>query len=277
MNSVFDGFTHGGGATIALQPVFDIETEGAVLFYESLLRIPKTPDTSFHVRLLALAEEFGFIHNIDLLVMGLAVGVLRRNPDITASINVSQRSILEDGQQLIRRIAASKVCDRLIVEITESAEIPSAWVAAFAAGVREIGCKLAVDDFETGFADDVLVRAVKPNLIKVVIDDTSARSRARVGRTIDLAGEIGASVVGERIDSNEKIELARAMGVRYLQGYSFASPILAMDFQKYLGRSLDAAVTANDGGASGIRLDLANGFKTLHGNGNVRLVQKTGC
>ena len=276
MNCVHENFVITSDATIALQPIFDLENEGEVSFFESALRITRTSDPQFHVRLIALAEDLGFIHHIDLHVLALTVEMLRRHSGMHASVNVSQRTILEDGQQYIRKLASSQVCDRLIVEITESTEIPTAWVAAFAAGVREIGCRLAIDDFETGFADDILVRAVKPNLIKVVVDDTTLRVRERIIRTTVLAKEMGAAVVGERIDSEEKVELMKRLGVRYLQGYLLALPIMAQDIAELFGKSLDATVPVNDGSTPGIRFDLSNTFKPINGNRQIRLVEKTG-
>lgn len=276
MNCITESFLTPSDATIALQPIFDLAADGEVSFFESALRINRTTDPQFHVRLIALAEDLGFIHHIDLQVLALTTDILRRHTGMTASVNVSQRTILADGQQYIRKLAASKVCERLIIEITESTEIPTAWVAAFAAGVREIGCRLAIDDFETGFADDILVRAVKPDLIKVVVDDTTLRVRERIIRTTMLAKEMGAEVVGERIDSEEKLELMKRLGVRYLQGYLLALPIMAHDIGELFGKSLDATIPVNDGSAPGIRIDLSQSFKPLHGDRQIRLVEKTG-
>lgn len=276
MNCINESFITPSDATIALQPIFDLDANGEVSFFETALRITRTSDPQFHVRLIALAEDLGFIHHIDLHVLALTIDILRRHTGMTASVNVSQRTILEDGQQYIRKLAASQVCDRLIIEITESTEIPLAWVATFAAGVREIGCRLAIDDFETGFADDILVRAVKPSLIKVVVDDTTLRVRERIIRTTLLAKEMGAAVVGERIDSEEKVELMKRLGVRYLQGYLLALPIMAQDIGELFGKSLDATIPVNDGSAPGIRLDLSQTFKPLNGNRQIRLVEKTG-
>lgn len=275
MNTVHESFVQLGQATIALQPVFD-QADGNVAFFESVFRMTNTPDPLFHVRMLSLAEQLGFVHYIDLHVLAITVDTLRRYPGMKASINVSQRSILDDGQQIIRRLAASQVADRLIVEITESSEIPTAWVAVFAASAREIGCKVAIDDFETGFADDHLVRATKPDIIKVVVDESTMRYRERVKRTIDLAHEMGALVVAEKIDTDEKIAMARTMGVRYLQGFSFAYPILLADLPELFGRTLDSTVPVNDGSAPGIRLDFARFGQALNGHRQIRLVEKTG-
>lgn len=272
--------TNGGQhstATIALQPVFDMACDGRVGFFETALRITNTPDSIFHVKLLALAEELGFIHLIDMHVLGLAVATLKRNTSMRLSINVSQRSILEDGQQIIRRLAAaSQVNERIIVEITESSSIPTNWVGAFAAGVREVGCLVAIDDFETGYADDVLVRAVRPSLIKLVIEDTSPRTSEQIRRTVSLAREIGAEVVGEKIDSEEKRSLAMQLGVRHLQGYLLGRPVLLKDLPVYFGNTLDAPIAVQEGGAPLIRLDSTLHSQPLHGHAKIRLVEKTG-
>lgn len=275
MISVQESSIHSDDATIALQPILDLRT-GEIGFFESTLRVNRTTDPIFHVRLLALAEELGFIHHIDLHVLGIVVDTLRRNPEMHASFNVSQKTILDAGRQLICKLAASQVTDRLIVEITETAQIPTPWVSVFAAGVREVGCRLAIDDFETGFADELLVRSVKPDLIKVVVDDTTLPYRERVMRSIALAKDIGAEVVGEKIDSEEKIELLKVMGVRYLQGFALSSPVMHCDLPAYFARAVKPAVAINDGSASIIRLDLPRGFQPIHGHRQICLVEETG-
>ncbi len=274
MNGITEGFIHSSDLTIALQPVFDIQSGGSVSFFESTLRVTGTPDPSLHIHLLSIAEQLGFIDHIDLHVLGLTVDVLRRHPTMCASINVSQRSILEEGKQLLRRLAASQVSERIIVEITESAEIPSAWVSIFAAGVREVGCQVAVDDFETGYADDVLVRAVRPHLIKVVIDDTTRHYRERIRRTIELAREVGAQVVGEKIDTDEKIALAQMMGIRYLQGFSLATPVLQKDLATYLRTKQSSAVAIDQGSTPGIRPHPTVRGETIHGDRKIGLVEE---
>ena len=262
--------------TLAFQPVFDREQHGQIAFFEGLLRIVNTPDPLFHVQLLSIAESLGFIQDIDLHVLALTVDMLKRHPDMAASVNISQRTILEEGQQYVRRLAASQVSDRLIVEITESSEIPVSWVAAFAAGVREVGARLAVDDFETGYCDDVLVKAVRPDLLKVVLDDVSVKSQERLERTLQLAMEMGAEVVCEKIDNPEKIILMDQLHVRYIQGFALSEPIMKADLQRMRGPSLDVAVPGNEVRTPAIWLDVPGIRQSLDGHRQIRLVEKTG-
>ena len=265
-------------ATIALQPIFDLR-EGVkdMGFYETLLRVPQSSDPAFHVHLLTLAEQLGFVHHLDLFVLSEVTDLLRVNAVSHVAVNVSQRSVFDHGDTIIRRLCATKMCERITVEITETARIPASWLSAFTAGVRAIGCQLAVDDFETGFADAELVHTVKPTILKIAMDDTSQFFVDRLARTTTLAREIGADVVMEKIDGTEKSELAREYGVRYGQGFMLAQPILARDLPGWAAaRSGSAAIAFNDPCTTHIRHDLARGFKPLNGHADIRFKEKTG-
>ena len=225
-------------ATIALQPIIATKPgPDRSVFLEALLRLPQSSDPACHVHVLTLAEQLGFAHHIDLFVLSKVVELLQRNPDITIAINVSQRSILEDGQKIIRRLAASQVCERIVVEITESSQIPHSWIAAFAAGIREIGCLLAVDDFDTGSANDELVQTVRPHILKFGLDDTSEANQDRLARTVDIAKSVGAKLVVEKIDSVEKYTLALAHRIAFVQGFLLSKPFFAQNLPSWLDRS----------------------------------------
>ena len=230
-------------ATIALQPIIPTKPDpGESVFLEALLRLPQSPDPLCHVHVLTLAEQLGFAHHIDLFVLSKVVEVLQRHSNLTIAINVSQRSILDDGQKIIRRLAASQVCERIVVEITESSQIPHSWIAAFAAGIREIGCRLAVDDFDTGSANDELVRTVRPHILKFGLDDTSGANQDRLARTVDIANSVGAKVVVEKIDTVEKYTLALAHRIAFVQGFLLSKPFLAQNLPSWLDRSKHAEV-----------------------------------
>ena len=264
-------------ATIALQPIFDLQqADLTVSLYETLLRVPQSSDPQFHVHLLTLAEQLGFVHYLDLFVLAEVVSLLRADTVAHVAINLSQRSIFQNADAIVRQLCATQMCHRITVEITETSRIPPRWIAAFAATVRTLGCRLAVDDYETGFADVQLVRAVQPTILKIAMDNTSQPIIDRLNRTTSLAREIGADVVMERIDSIEKLALARKHGVRYGQGFMLAKPILARDLSACSWPSADATVPIEDRNAPAIRHDLARGCKPLNGHRDVCFKQETG-
>lgn len=265
-------------ATIALQPIIATNTDpGESVFLEALLRLPQSSDPACHVHVVTLAEQLGFAHHIDLFVLSKVVEVLQRYRDITIAINVSQRSILEDGQKIIRRLAASQVCEQIVVEITESSQIPYAWIAAFAAGIRQIGCLLAVDDFDTGSSNDELVQTVKPHILKFALEDTSKANQDRLARTVAIADAVGAKLVVEKIDSVEKYSLAVEHRIDYVQGFLLSKPFLAQNLPSWLNRSKHSDVPVDYASTTRIpNLPPAQLVETADGGRHICLKQKTG-
>lgn len=209
--------------TLAVQPIFRNLPDGLHLaFVEALLRVFVYPRSgSIHADIISVAEEIGFIHHIDGFVLDRLIQTLNRHPAISGSINISQRTIADDAASIVRRLRESNLGPRIIVEITETASVPLELVQRFAVDLHRIGCYLAIDDFETGSADEALVRAVKPQFIKVILDEVSPAYRARIDRTLALAREMNAQVVVERIDSKEKLEYVTSAGIPFVQGFLF--------------------------------------------------------
>ena len=168
----------------------------------------------------------------------------------------------------------SNLGPRIIVEITETASVPLELVQRFAVDLHRIGCYLAIDDFETGSADEALVRAVKPQFIKVILDEVSPAYRARIDRTLALAREMNAQVVVERIDSKEKLEYVTSAGIPFVQGFLLEAPILEAQLSSYLSRCNGASIAINNGCTPAVRFDLSRLLKSHHSHGQVSLVKE---
>ena len=263
--------------TLAVQPIFRNLPDGLHLaFVEALLRVFVYPRSgSIHTDIISVAEEIGFIHHIDCFVLDRLIQTLNRNPAISGSINISQRTIADDAASIVRRLRESNLGPRIIVEITETASVPLELVQRFAVDLHRIGCYLAIDDFETGSADEALVRAVKPQFIKVILDEVSPAYRARIDRTLALAREMNAQVVVERIDSKEKLEYVTSAGIPFVQGFLLEAPILEAQLSSYLSRCNGASIAINNGCAPAVRFDLSRLLKSLHSHGQVSLVKES--
>jgi diguanylate cyclase (GGDEF)-like protein len=118
----------------------------------------------------------------------------------------------------------------LVVEITETQLIDvtgSLVVELFA--LREMGVRIAVDDFGTGFSTlthlvDLPVDVVKldGSFVKRMTDSRRARSVcAGVGA---MARGIGIDVVAEGVETAEQHDALVALGYRYLQGFHLGRP-----------------------------------------------------
>jgi EAL domain-containing protein (putative c-di-GMP-specific phosphodiesterase class I) len=119
---------------------------------------------------------------------------------------------------------------RVVIEITEHAAIEN--YLEFEdklASLREEGVRLAVDDAGAGFASLRHILRLAPDLIKLDmtltrdIDSDPAR-RAMASAMISFAGETGADVVAEGIETEAELEVIRSLGARYGQGYLLGRP-----------------------------------------------------
>lgn len=218
---------------MAYQPVVDSKT-GKIAHYEALLRITNnTGKISSAGALIPVAEKMGMIDVIDNLVMGLVVDELRRSPDVTLAFNVSNMTTenmvwLDAFERKIKE--TPEIAQRLIVEITETAvqrDLRS--TAFFVASVQDLGCKVALDDFGSGYTSFRQLKALSVDMVKidgVFIKDLALSSDNQffVKTMLDFAQGFGLETVAEFVETGEAAKILMEMGVDYMQGYYLGKP-----------------------------------------------------
>ena len=122
------------------------------------------------------------------------------------------------------------MADRLVVEITETAEIEQEDEAIqMIELLREHNIPVCLDDFGAGAAAFRYLRAFKVDYgkvdgIYVANALQSERDRGFIAAMVDLARTVGAQVVAERIETDAEAARMLELGVRYGQGYRFGRP-----------------------------------------------------
>jgi EAL domain-containing protein (putative c-di-GMP-specific phosphodiesterase class I) len=103
--------------------------------------------------------------------------------------------------------------------------------------LRELGVRIAFDDFGTGYASLSYLKKFPLNRLK--IDQSFVRElkpdssdAAIVESTIGLCNLLGLSVIAEGIEEPATIELLRHMGCYEGQGYYFGKPMPPAQFEK---------------------------------------------
>lgn len=216
---------------IALQPIVDLRAQQRPAHYEALLRIERsTRFGSSHRDLITAAEQEGWIDEVDLAVMCEAVTILRTFPDASLSVNVSPRTIELAGDRVLKFLAACRdVTNRLTIEITETTPIKDCRATMrFIRSAKEQGCRLALDDYgnDSGFISRDLIIEVRPDYLKLdrIATESDYGQKFILPLALDLAHQIGAEIVAEFIDTQEKVELILECGIRYAQGALFGMP-----------------------------------------------------
>ncbi|SDG51535.1 diguanylate cyclase/phosphodiesterase [Limimonas halophila] len=222
-----------GRITFAYQPVVRARSHD-VQFYECLLRLQRRDGEILTAgRFVPVIEQLGLMRSLDRRVLDLAVDQLRAQPDIMLAINISA---LTAGDRSWLRALISKlkgrpdVARRLIVEITETTALKDLdETAFFAETVRELGCKLALDDFGAGFTTFRHLKSLTVDVVK--IDGSFVRNIAVepqnklfVRNLVGLARSLELAVVGECTENAEEARILADEGVDLLQGFYFGRP-----------------------------------------------------
>jgi EAL domain-containing protein (putative c-di-GMP-specific phosphodiesterase class I) len=116
------------------------------------------------------------------------------------------------------------VAERLIVEITESAAIQDIdETRGFVARVKDLGCRIAIDDFGAGYTSFRNLRKLGVDIVKIdgafIVDVMrSEDDRAFVRTLIDLAKRLKLETVAEWVQDEAAAQTLQAWGCDYLQG-----------------------------------------------------------
>ena len=149
---------------------------------------------------------------------------------IDAGIPMLSQSVLlkgvNDDPQTLGALLRSNsgVAERLIVEITESMAIHDVDdTRGFVARVKDLGCKIAIDDFGSGYTSFRNLRKLGVDVLKIdgAFVQNLMRSdddRSFVRSLVDLARRLGLSTVAEWVQDDASAALLTEWGCDYLQG-----------------------------------------------------------
>jgi EAL domain-containing protein (putative c-di-GMP-specific phosphodiesterase class I) len=174
-----------------------------------------------------VAERIGLMRMLDYRVLELVVNELAAAPDLTASVNVSPASTVDPDWWaglggLLRANAGAAA--RLIIEITETAAIQDvADARGFVTRVKDLGCRIAIDDFGAGNTSFRNLRKLGVDIVKIdgaFVQNIvkSSDDRAFVHALIDLSRRLGLKTVAEWVQDEEAARLLADWGCDFLQG-----------------------------------------------------------
>ena len=164
---------------------------------------------------------------LDFRVLELVVGELAAAPELSASVNVSPASTVDPdwwaGLGALLR-ANTSAAARLIIEITETAAIHDIDDArGFVTRVKDLGCRIAIDDFGAGHTSFRNLRRLGVDIVKIdgaFVQNIAKSSddRAFVHTLLDLSRRLGLKTVAEWVQDEEAAKQLAEWGCDYLQG-----------------------------------------------------------
>jgi len=216
----------GEGLSIAFQPIVSLRS-GEVVALEALARFRSRPVHGPDVWF-AQAAALGLGIELELLAIRAAIAHLPRIPaDLSLAVNVSPDTVLSGR---LGPTFETAPLGRIVLEITEHAHIADyAKLRDALADLRHSGVLVAIDDAGAGYASLRHILQLAPDSIKLDISLTrdihTVRSqRALAAALVAFAGETGASIVAEGIETAEELITLRDLGVELGQGYYLGRP-----------------------------------------------------
>ena len=232
-----------GELRLYLQPKLRLES-GRISGAEALMRWQHperglVPPMDF----IPFAEQTGFVRMLTLWVFGQAarhwLALRAEGVSLTLSVNLSTRDLLDpdlpqkfDALLLKHGVPAEAFC----LEITESAIMDDpARALATLNKLSLAGFKLSIDDFGTGYSSLAYLKRLPVDELKIdksfVLSMENDADDAKIVRsTIDLAHNLGLSVVAEGVENAKVWELLRELECDEAQGYHMGRPMPAAEF-----------------------------------------------
>jgi diguanylate cyclase (GGDEF)-like protein len=225
----------------AYQPIVSAKTR-KIVHHECLLRMIKPDGTAVSAaQFIPAAEQLGLVRLVDRHALEMTIAKLYAQPKASLAVNVSGTTASDPSwlQSFVTYVRANhQVAARMIVELTETAAFNDfEGVAQFVSNLREMGCRVAIDDFGAGFTSFRNLQMLHVDMVK--IDGSYVKGLVQspdnqifVRTLIDLAKNFNLKTVAEWVGSDEEAALLESFGVDYFQGFHFGEPVLHPVWEK---------------------------------------------
>jgi diguanylate cyclase (GGDEF)-like protein len=169
--------------------------------------------------------------------------------NLLLTVNLSTRQLEEEGfVESVRRILDETGLDpgQLELEITESMRIEDIDSSALVArSLKDLGIRISIDDFGTGFSALTYLRRLPVDTIKIDgsfvrrVHETSHDS-AIVAAITAMANRLGIHVIAEGIEEEEQLEVLRQHGCQRGQGFLFSPALPPDQFEQLIASNREA-------------------------------------
>ncbi|SHG94828.1 EAL domain-containing protein [Ornithinibacillus halophilus] len=225
------------------QPQFDIKSRD-IVSAEALLRWNSSFGRISPNEFIPIAEDTGLIVSIGKWVFKeacLHIKEWRKRglPVVPISVNVSARQFREaDFAKVVQQIVKEEKIDpsQLIIEITESAMLDIVESEHIIQDLKELGIKIAIDDFGKGYSSLQIITDLNYDILKI---DKSLMDIEKGNRNIAILKAVLETTKGykevivEGIETQEQVDFLKTYNV-VGQGFFFSHPLPSHQFEEQL-------------------------------------------
>lgn len=238
-----------------LQPVVRLagpagESSFEMFGVEGLARGPQSSILGSPSFLLAYAARKELLFEADMICIRAALNEVRQlTSAVTTFLNVQPPSLTNPDftARLCDEVAGAGLeTQSIVLELTEQQTIvnPRAFASTLHR-LRDLGFRIALDDFGEGSSNLNLFQDLRPDFLK--ISGTFCRNLARdkfqqiiVQSTAEMARRAGTATVMEAVETAEDAAVLPGLGIDYAQGYFFLRPLPGRDLNALLNAGFPA-------------------------------------
>lgn len=233
--------------SMVYQPQVDTNS-GKTIGVEALVRwnnrqLGNVPPCDF----IPIAESIGIMNELGQFITFRAIEeieeVCRQTMPMRLSINVSVQQLLTDGffeffKGEIERRANDDLS--LMLEVTESMFIEDLQLAVYVLKrFSDIGVKISLDDFGTGFSSLSLLANLPIHELKIdksFIDEilTDEKAKRLVHTIISIGKDLKLTTIAEGVEEQSQLAILQGFGCDLIQGYYYSKPLSKTDLLSFL-------------------------------------------
>jgi diguanylate cyclase (GGDEF)-like protein len=213
------------------QPIYEIKTL-KIKKYEALVRLINSDgEVLSPYAFLDISQKIKLYPQITEIMMEKVFSLFKENGlDFSINLAFSDITNAKTRALVFSKIKKYKIASQLTIEILENQEIDDIKIMFdFINEVYNLGAKIAIDDFGSGFANFEYMTKIRCDYMKIdgsLIKniDTDANARLVVETIVSFAKKLGKITVAEFVHSKEVLDVVRELGIDYAQGYYLAKP-----------------------------------------------------
>jgi EAL domain-containing protein (putative c-di-GMP-specific phosphodiesterase class I)/GGDEF domain-containing protein len=195
------------------------DSEGGILYPNAFLDIAKDSKKYQKLTKIMIKQSFEYF----------------KDKDCEFSINLSAEDIYADGfiEYITTKIIDYDISSKLVVEIVESESINNYdKFHEFIKLMKKLGCKVAIDDFGSGYSNFEHIINLSDYIDYVKIDGslikhitTDIKSQLLVDNIQRICTALGIKTIAEFVENKEILEYIKSISVDYTQGYYISKPL----------------------------------------------------
>jgi len=214
------------------QPIYN-NHEDKIEKYECLVRMSVDNNISFPDTFLPVAKQINQYETISYIVVDKSCKYFSAK-DYEFSINLSILDVVNQHFQLFlfERINYYNVSKKIVLEIVESEGIENYdEFYEFIKKAKKLGCKIAIDDFGSGYSNFEYIINLSDYIDYLKIDGSLVKDIAHNHKTQILVGSLKflcdnlkIKTIAEYVEDEDILKYLKSIGIDYSQGYFIGKP-----------------------------------------------------